>query len=501
MINNQKKIGIILTYLSQGIQIITALVYTPIMLRLLGKNEYGLYQLVFSVVSYLSLLSFGFASSYMRYYSRIKIKKNNDQDLDLSKLNGMYMIMFLIIAGICIICGVVMIKNIEFIFGSSLSTEEYNTARILMGFMVFNIAITFPNSLFDSITSAHEKFFFQKLLIVLNSFLNPFLTLPLLLVGYGSIGMVIITTALTVVKFIVNAYYCINKLNTNFIFNDFNFKLLKDIWKFTFFIFINIIVDQVNWNVDKYLLGRIVGTAAVAVYGVGAQLNALYLHISVSISNVFIPEVNRIVVESNDNIKLTELFTKIGRLQLIIIFPVLVGFLFFGKRFITLWAGEGYIDSYYVGLLLMLPVTIPLIQNIGIEIQRAKNKHQARSIAYLLIAIVNVVLSIPLINKWGVIGSAVGTAITMFLGTGLFMNIYYHRSIRLDMVYFWKEIGRLIPAFILPVVVGAIVFSIDSILTLPLYLFCGVLFVVTYICSVWFWGLRKNEKEKILSRF
>lgn len=71
---NQRKMGVILTYTSEAIKILTGLLYTPIMLRLLGQSEYGLYQLVYSVVSYLSLLSMGFGSSYLRFYSKKNLK-------------------------------------------------------------------------------------------------------------------------------------------------------------------------------------------------------------------------------------------------------------------------------------------------------------------------------------------------------------------------------------------------------------------------------------------
>ena len=79
MLINQKKAGVILSYISEGIKVISGLVYTPIMLRLLGQSEYGLYQLVYSVVSYLSLLSFGFTASYIRFYSRAKAKNEEDE--------------------------------------------------------------------------------------------------------------------------------------------------------------------------------------------------------------------------------------------------------------------------------------------------------------------------------------------------------------------------------------------------------------------------------------
>ena len=141
------------------------------MLRLLGQSEYGLYQLVHSVVAYLSLLSLGFTASYVRFFSIYKAKGQEDE---ISKLNGMFLTVFLIIAAIAVICGSVMTVNIEGIFKNGLTLDEYGTARILMMLMVFNLALTFPNSVFTCITSAHEKFFFQRLLLVLQNLLNPF---------------------------------------------------------------------------------------------------------------------------------------------------------------------------------------------------------------------------------------------------------------------------------------------------------------------------------------
>ena len=73
---NQLKAGVILTYLSSGMSTLIALVYTPIMLGILGQSEYGIYTLVNSVVANLAILSLGFGSSYMRFYSRCKVKND-----------------------------------------------------------------------------------------------------------------------------------------------------------------------------------------------------------------------------------------------------------------------------------------------------------------------------------------------------------------------------------------------------------------------------------------
>ena len=126
---NQLKIGVVLSYITMFIHNIISILYTPIMLRLLGKSEYGLYQLVFSVVSYLGLLSFGFGSAYVRFYSRYKVK--NDED-GIARLNGMFITIFLIIALISIVSGSILVFNIEAIFKQGLTGSEIDTARILM---------------------------------------------------------------------------------------------------------------------------------------------------------------------------------------------------------------------------------------------------------------------------------------------------------------------------------------------------------------------------------
>ena len=493
---NQRKIGVILSYVSELIKILTSLIYTPIMLRLLGQSEYGLYQLVYSVVAYLSLLSLGFTASYVRFFSRYKAK---GQENEISRLNGMFLTVFLMIAAIAIICGSIMTINIEGLFKDGLTPDEYSTARFLMMLMVFNLALTFPNSVFTCITSAYEKFFFQRFLFVLQNLLNPFLTLPLLLMGYGSIAMVVVTTVITIAHLISNIWFVYFKLHAKFVFRGFNFSLLKEIWEFTFFIFLNQIIDQINWSVDRFLLGRMIGTSAVAIYSLGAQINSMYIMLSTSVSSVFVPKVNKIVAETNDDKKLSEIFNMVGRIQFLILSLVMTGFIFLGQPFMRLWGGKGYEDSYYVALLLIIPVTVPLIQNIGIEIQRAKNKHKARAIVYFCIAIANIFLSIPLIRHNGSIGAAIGTAIALIAGNILFMNWYYYKHIGLDIPAFWKNLLSFVPAFIVPAITGLAIMKYVKVSNLLQLILWAVFYGIVFSISMWFLGLNDSEKGIILS--
>ena len=118
---------------------------------------------------------------------------------------------------------------------------------------------------------------------------------------------------------------------------------------------------------------------------------------------------------------------------------ILSGYIVFGRIFIHFWSGDEYQDAYIVALLTMIPLAIPLIQNIAFSIILAQKKHQFRAIIYAVIAVINVVTTYLAIPRFGIIGAAVCTAIAFFLGNGLIMNIYYYRVTKLDIPRFWKK--------------------------------------------------------------
>ena len=109
--------------------------------------------------------------------------------------------------------------------------------------------------------------------------------------------------------------------------------------------------------------------------------------LSTAISSVFLPKISQMVSSGVNNEILTDEMIKIGRLQGYIIFCMLFGFILFGQKFIEIWAGEEYQDAYYLTVIIMIPLAIPLVQNLGISILQAKNKYAFRSLSALIGAI------------------------------------------------------------------------------------------------------------------
>ena len=491
MKKNQRRAGVILSYAGQAVQVLTGLLYTPVMIRILGQSEYGLYQFAYSIVSYLGLLNLGFNASYMRFYSREKISNKKDA---VERLNGMFMLIFLIMSVAVIACGILIVSRIELVIGTAYSSYDYQKIRVLMLLMVVTLAVSFPNSVFTCIVTSQERFVFQKLLVFLQNLLNPFLTLPLLLLGYGSIGVALVSLFLTLTVFITNMFFCFKVLKVKFSFRNLQYALLKEMGIFTFYIFLNQVIDQINWSVDKYLLGRLSGVVDVAIYSVGSQINLMYLQLSTAVSNVYVPQINKIVAENGNDDELTALFIKIGRIQFMILSLILTGFIFFGRPFVKFWVGVDYNDSYLITLLLIAPVTIPLIQNIGIEIQRAKNKHKVRSWVYMFIAVVNILISIPLIKLFGPIGAAIGTAISMILGNGLFMNWYYYKNLGINILGFWKSLFDFAPTLIVSTILGVISLFLVGKQSIISLMICIIIYSSAYFLLLYFTGMNNDEK-------
>lgn len=492
--NFQIKAGAALGYVNYALKMGVQLLYVPILLRLLGQSEYGVYQLVASVISYLGLLNFGFGGAYLRFYAQCRGDKEKE-----GQLNGTYLLIFCFFALLAGIAGTLLTAYSDVILGSKLSANELGLAKVLLGIMTLNMVITFPGSVFSAIVSSREQFVFLRLVEMLRTLFNPFLTILLLLLGYGAVGVVFAGTVLSVVGFAANLLFVRVKIKAPFSFRSFHFSLVREIGTFSLFLFLNSVIDQINWNVDKFLLGRFVGSAAIAVYSVGAQINNIYVQLADTMAAVLSPRAYQIAAnEQNPMEKLNALFVKVGRLQSLIVLAVVFGFALFGKAFITLWAGTEYEEAYYVTLLLIIPVSIPLCQTLGVDIQRALNKHQYRSVIYALISVANLGISIPLAKHFGAIGAALGTTISLLVGNGLIMNILYQKVIGLNILDFWPQILRLLLTVIPPCLITILLKRVQPITSWGALILEGAVFVVIYAACICLYGLNGWERDELL---
>lgn len=497
-VKDQLKAGAVLNYVLIFLNTIVGLLYTPYMLRTMGQSEYGLYSLVASVIAYLTILDLGFGNAIIRYTAKFRAEGKRQEQFEMF---GMFLILYLIIGVVAMLLGIGLSLNVESFFGRTMSAEELFKARVMMLILTFNLAFTFPMSIFGSIMGAYERFVFPRILNIARVLLNTAIMVVLLRLGYRAIAMVIVQTVFNVTTLIINYLYCKYKLEIHICFGHFRWGFLKEVAIYSFWILLNAIMDKIYWSTGQFVLGAVSGTIAVSVFAIGIQLQGTYMQLSTAISSVFLPKVTRMVTRDCGNEKLSDLFIRTGRIQFVVMCFILCGFIVFGRPFIRLWAGPEYAESYIITVLFFVSLIIPLIQNLGITILQAKNQLRFRSLLYIGIAFVALVFEIILGKKWGGIGCAIAISGALLLGQGLIMNVYYSRKQGIDIAGFWKEILKMM---IIPVIVSTISFFLVERIGLHSWsqLFMGIIvFSVVYIPLFWFFSMNSEERALIRMPF
>lgn len=496
MDNNQRKSGAILSYISIFLSTLVQLLYTPLLIRMMGQSEYGLYSLVSSVIGYISVLDLGFGNAIVVYTSKYREQGKYNEE---KKLLGMFKIIFIILGIIAGIMGILLYFLSPNMFGNTMNSRELYKIKVMMLILAFNLFITFAFNIYSAIITSYEKFVFQKTLAILNTLLKPLIMVPLLFLGFKSITMSVVITVVNIAICISNYTYCKKRLNIKIKYNGFDKKIFKIIFGYSIFIFLGNIVDKVNWSVDQFILGVVCGTTAVSVYSVSSSITILFINLSTAISNVFLPKISKMTAKEIDKTKLTNEMIKVGRLQNYVIFLAVTGLILFGKEFIIWWVGKEYIKSYYITLILVIPVCFPLIQNLGLSIMQALNKYKFKSISTFVMSIINTIISFFLAKEYGPIGAAIGTAGALILCNIIIINIYYAKVIKLNIIRFWKEIIKQSVPLLIPIIIILLIINITSITGIISVLIYGTIYVILYSITAYYISMNNYEKEIVQS--
>ncbi len=494
---DQKRAGTVLSLVQLVLNIGISVLFTPIFLRYLGQNEYGVYSVAMAVIAFLTMLDLGFGQTLVRFY--VKYRAEGRQDT-ADKCAGSFLLMYLVLGAAALAIGLGLSNGfLPRLFGQKFTTAELELLGRVLSVLVVNLALSLPLSVFSSLITAYERFAFVKGANIGSTLLTYGGIYLVLRMGCRSFAMAVVTTGVSLAVKAFLAWYCAGKMRIRLVFGKPDGAMLKSIFSFSFFIFLNILIDQLYASTDKFLLGALCGTASVTVYTVGVQFNSSFQQLSTAISGVFLPQVTRMYANGAKGTDFSPLFLRIGRLQYVLLSFVLTGFIAFGRQFILLLGGQQNAMSYWIALIIMVPGIVPLSQNVGMTITQAMDRHRFRSLSYLVLAILNVLISIPLCRLWEGVGAAIGTTLALFAGQYAMMNWYYYKKIGLDIPAYWRMAGVL-TLKMLPMAIPALALN----LLLPgggwlrLILKIG-LFTLLYLPYAWRFLLDDYEKGLALS--
>lgn len=497
-----RKIGVIYSYVLMFVEVFSATLFTPFLIRSLGQSEYGVYQLVYSVTAYLMLLDLGIGNAVIRYMAKYRAENNKQKQ---EEFLGIATLFYGAIAVIVLIVGAVLLVIFPSVFAKGLTPEEISIGRKLLAVTILSTAVTLGTSSFATTLMAYERFSFSKGLSILFSLLKILFAMLALKFGMRSLGVVMVYFISNVLTRGAYTVFVLFKLKLKPKFKNPDFGFVKETVSYSAFVLMQMIATQINAMTDSVLLGILAKGSAViiAIYGAGAQIVQYFKTVGGHFNGVLMAGVVRLV-ESGANAKaLQDEMVRIGRIVFMMLGMVFTVFLVNGTDFMVLWAGENYRQGYMVAAAIMVPTMFTLVQSIGNQILWAMNKHRTQAVVQIVSALINIVLTAFLI-KWNpLVGAVVGSVIALTVGDVLCMNVMFKREIGISLMGYYKGLFKgILPSLLLSGGAGLLfnLIGLSKYGWLGLVVNCGVMVLAYGICMLIF-GMNTSEKRMIFNIF
>ena len=498
MEKNQVKFGALLSYLLIIVNSFYGLVIAPFVLGTIGDSEYGVYKTIASMTASVAVLEFGLSGTLQRYLAKYRALKDEKSGYNFS---AMCMIQALILILLMGVVGVVLYFMLESMYGESFSVEELHRAKQIFVVLILYVMLHLFENVFFGIITGYNQFIFSnslKVFALLTKIGLYFIVLPIV---RNSLAIVSISLLIEIITIVVEYLYVKMRLRHRIVLYKWDGAVFKESFIYTGLLFIQSIIIQFNGNIDNMVIGAVIGTTAVTVYSFSIQMFNMYETCATSVSSVVLPSVTKKIYEGATPRELEEYIVKFGRVQWAVLGAALGGFICFGREFFALWLGDGFEDCYPLSLILIVPITFPLIVNVCLAILKAKNLLVFRTIALAYSALLNALLTFIGTRIWGYWAAAAGTAVATIIGSIISLNIYYQIKLKINVFKLYLKILRG-TTLCIGVAYGAGLLLNDLIAPTGWFYFAvkAAAFIVVYAAGMFLFGLNKDEKASLIRK-
>lgn len=399
------------SWLLTVLQIVVMFVLTPIMIRDLGDDGYGLWQWIIGLTGYFKLLIAGVPMASVRFLSEAIAAKD---DAQLRRVVSTCL-------GLCAGLGLVVLA-----VGGAASfyvTEVYLARPENLSFaaegalaywvVVASVAIGFVMRLPYGILEAFHDFHHRNATMAGELFLRFALTVVLLQQN-ASVEMVAFAlVASQLVEFVV-CYVLIKRRHpqVHFGLRHFERAQMRAIFGFSAFVLLLNMGVQLSFRTDALVIGHFISNEAIKAYSIGNLFFEYLIALVLGIGVVIMPFATRLRA-SGDTSGLNAAFLKYSKLALSLSMVVGLYLVVLGPEFLSWWLGDKYdpISGRLTQLLMLSFFAFLPVRGVALPMLMGLGKPNKPAYAFLAMGLGNLVLSVLLVKPYGLVGVALGTAI------------------------------------------------------------------------------------------
>jgi O-antigen/teichoic acid export membrane protein len=464
----------------------------PFVLSSLGDRLYGFWTLLGTFIGYYGVLDFGLSSAVSRYVA------GSIGAGDVEESNKIITTALLIFSGLgfLILSITVCLSVFSPIIISNLDDAIiFRKAILILG---INIAIDFPLRVFGGLLYAQLKFSVDAILHIMTLFIRTILIIWALSMGYKIIALAWITVLASLPSralylYLAKKYLPSLKISLRY----WSRRCLKLLLEYGLYAFIAQLASILRFKLDVFVITAFIGLMSVTHYRVASVMVEYFFSIMLAITGVLTPVFSRFYAVK-DHQRLRKLIILSTKISICISSFIVFGFIAWGKPFITRWLGAQYTDAYPPLIVLSLGALCSLAQLPSVNFLFGTTKHKFFAWSNIVEGIINVVLSVLLVQKFGILGVALGTMIPMAIIKIFIQPVYVCRVASMEYTDYIKECGKTllfaILALLLPLII-AVKFCVPSYHSL---IMVGISSLLLYSAVIWQFAFNSRERKTLL---
>lgn len=320
------------------VKLCTTFVMAPVIIRALGNYDYGLWEVVFSIVGYMGMLDIGMRPAVVRYVA--KFKAENDR----ASLERLFSSAFLFngIIGLVSFC---ILLGWAYASPSLLHHGETNPERYFLFFLIvaIQVFIQFAGYVAECFHMGHQRYLLINNITILNTVIGNTITYFLLKNGYGLLVLAFVNACGITLKYLIYLWTMHFQRfdNYQFRFRKISLLMIKRMLVFGSKTFIQSLAGMVTETANISIIGFLLGPAMVPFYSIPAQLIGYVRRLSMTVTDVFMPMFSHLdASERQEDLK--ELYLVASKYIIGFAYPLMIGVSLLGKAFIARWIGVEY---------------------------------------------------------------------------------------------------------------------------------------------------------------
>lgn len=489
--------GTLTRYALLFVNIAIGIFLMPFAMHHLGKAQYGLWMLAASMTAYLQLLDLGYGNGLVRQVTQA------DERGDEAGMNTILSTFLVIYSGIGLVAlvAIAILSVVVLPRFPNLTPADVRTAQAVLTLLGLRMTIAFPMSVFGAVTTARQRFALTGSIAIVVALLQGAATYIVLRQDYGLIAVVAATTLIAVASYGAYAMAAVVTFpGMHLSVSRFSIAQAREVTSFSFYLFLISLAIYFGYNVDNLIITAFAGTSAVAVYAVAFRLADYQRQLCNQFNGLLFPVVVRF--SAADEIGALRATLIDGtRIALGLVAGVTLCLVSFGDRLVLRWMGPEFSDSLpSLYVLAVAGVVLVAAGPLG-NLLLARARHRVVAFSCLGEAVLNVLLSIWLVRRYGIVGAALGTAISVTISNVLVQMPAACRLLAIPVGAFLRQVGAPSLIAIVPALVAAGILRVAAAPSSLIEILgsgglVGLVYAVTFVTL----GLRAVDRARYFGR-